>query len=171
MYKRHENELLVVLIHAHTLQEQNTDFWTAGHWHQSPLRSRLHTTWSTTHTLIQFSSPPCAAHPHNRLSPTLRFNSLIFLCMTYLIALLCNILNRPFYYGHSNFIYDVLYSHFRLLLWIGPLITAGMLPWHWPRHERRGYRIITVVLAEHKNGSMMMFPTWTETCGSDRRNF
>jgi hypothetical protein len=26
MYKRHENELLVVLIHAHTLQEQNTDF-------------------------------------------------------------------------------------------------------------------------------------------------
>jgi hypothetical protein len=28
--------------------------------------------------------------------------------MTYLIALLFNILNRSFYYGHSNFIYDVL---------------------------------------------------------------
>jgi hypothetical protein len=27
---------------------------------------------------------------------------------------------------------------------------AGMLPWHWPRHEWQGYRIITVVLAKHK---------------------
>jgi hypothetical protein len=30
-----------------------------------------------------------------------------------------------------------------------------MLPWHWPRHKRRGYRIITVVLAKHK-----MTPWW-----------
>jgi hypothetical protein len=35
MYKRHENELLGVLINAHTLQEQYIDFWTAGHWHQA----------------------------------------------------------------------------------------------------------------------------------------
>jgi hypothetical protein len=48
---------------------------------------------------------------------------------------------------------------------------AGMLPWHWPRHERRGYRIKTVVLAKHKNGSLMMVPAWTETCRSDCRNF
>jgi hypothetical protein len=27
---------------------------------------------------------------------------------------------------------------------------VGMLPWHWPRHKRRGYRAITVVLAKHK---------------------
>jgi hypothetical protein len=52
-----------------------------------------------------------------------------------------------------------------------PAQQAGMLPWHWPRHERRGYRIITVVLAKHKNGSLMMVPTWTETCRSDSRNF
>jgi hypothetical protein len=48
-----------------------------------------------------------------------------------------------------------------------PAQQAGMLPWHWPRHEWRGYRIITVVLAKHKNGSLMMVPTWTETCRND----
>jgi hypothetical protein len=48
-----------------------------------------------------------------------------------------------------------------------PAQQAGMLPWHWPCHERRGYRIITVVLTKHKNGSLMMVPTWTETCRSD----
>jgi hypothetical protein len=52
-----------------------------------------------------------------------------------------------------------------------PAQQASMLPWHWPRHIRRGYRIITVVLAKHKNGSLMMVPTWTETCRSDRWNF
>jgi hypothetical protein len=51
-----------------------------------------------------------------------------------------------------------------------PAQQAGMLPWHWPRHGR-GYRIITVVLAKHKNGSLIMVPTWTEACRSDRRNF
>jgi hypothetical protein len=52
-----------------------------------------------------------------------------------------------------------------------PAQQAGMLPWHWPRHEGRGYRIITVVLAKHKNGSLKMVPMWTETCRNDRRNF
>jgi hypothetical protein len=37
--------------------------------------------------------------------------------------------------------------------------------------EGNCYRIITVVLAKHKNGSLMMVPTGTETCRSDRRNF
>jgi hypothetical protein len=48
---------------------------------------------------------------------------------------------------------------------------VGMLPWHWRRHKRRGYRTTTVVLAKHKNGSLMMVPAWTETCRSERRNF
>jgi hypothetical protein len=52
-----------------------------------------------------------------------------------------------------------------------PAQQACTLPWHWPRHEQRGYRIITVVLAKHKNGSLTMVPTWTETCRSNRRNF
>jgi hypothetical protein len=52
-----------------------------------------------------------------------------------------------------------------------PAQQVGMLPWHWPHHKRRGYRTITVVLAKHKNGSLMMVPAWTETCRSDRRNF
>jgi hypothetical protein len=50
-----------------------------------------------------------------------------------------------------------------------PAQQVGMLPWHW-RHKRRGYRTRTVVLAKHKNGSLMMVPAWTETCRSDRRN-
>jgi hypothetical protein len=41
----------------------------------------------------------------------------------------------------------------------------------WPRHKRRGYRTITVVLSKHKNGSLMMVPAWIETCRSDRRIF
>jgi hypothetical protein len=36
-----------------------------------------------------------------------------------------------------------------------PAQQAGMLPWHWPRHKRRGYRNITVVLAKQK-----MAPLW-----------
>jgi hypothetical protein len=48
-----------------------------------------------------------------------------------------------------------------------PAQQAGMLPWHWPRHERRRYIIITVVLTKYKNGSLMMVPKWTETCRSD----
>jgi hypothetical protein len=52
-----------------------------------------------------------------------------------------------------------------------PAQQAGMLPWHWPLHERWGYGIITVALAKHKKGSLMIDPTWTETCWSDRQNF
>jgi hypothetical protein len=48
---------------------------------------------------------------------------------------------------------------------------VGMVPWHWPRHKRRGYWTTTVVLAKHKSGPLMMVPTWTETCWSERRNF
>jgi hypothetical protein len=35
----------------------------------------------------------------------------------------------------------------------------------------RGYKTITVVLDKKKNGSLLMVPTWTETCRSDSRNF
>jgi hypothetical protein len=52
-----------------------------------------------------------------------------------------------------------------------PAQQVGMLPWHWPRHKRWGYRTITVVLAKHKNGSLMMVPAWTETCWSNRQIF
>jgi hypothetical protein len=31
------------------------------------------------------------------------------------------------------------------------------LPWHWPRHKRRGYRSITVVLAKHKMAPWLWF--------------
>jgi hypothetical protein len=49
--------------------------------------------------------------------------------------------------------------------------VCGTLPWHLPLHERREYRIITVILTKHKNCSLMMVPGWTETCRSDCRNF
>jgi len=77
-----ENEMLAVLVHTDTLHAQYTDFWAAGHRHQSTLRSGLYTTLPTTHPLIQYLPPPCTAHLHNRVSPILRFNFLI-LYMTY----------------------------------------------------------------------------------------
>jgi hypothetical protein len=54
--------------------------------------------------------------------------------------------------------------------------TTVMVPyprrlWHWPRHKRRGYGTITLVLAKNKNGSLKMVSAWTETCRGDRRNF
>jgi hypothetical protein len=36
-----------------------------------------------------------------------------------------------------------------------PAQQVDMLPWHWPRHKRRGYTTIIVVLAKHK-----MAPWW-----------
>jgi hypothetical protein len=78
MHKRHENELLGGSIHTYTSQTQHIDFREAGHWHQSTLWLGLHTTWPTTHPLTHFLSPLWTARQHNRVSPILRFNLLIF---------------------------------------------------------------------------------------------